>query len=85
MRPPGAGRVEDEDFVAGLFENLPRVIDAGRRVAELARDDDWLVRAGLGFDLDDAADRPGGASENLARDAVQPRDIHDARETSRCP
>ena len=76
----GAGRVKHEDLVSLGLQALPRALDAGRRVAEHACNDERLRRAlGDRGSLHHRADRPGGTAEDRSREAVEPRDIDDAR------
>ena len=59
--------------------------DASGRVAEHTGDDEGLFargyRGGLAGNrgVDHAADCGGGVGKNYARDAIDPRDIHDGR------
>jgi hypothetical protein len=73
-----AGGVENEDFVTGGFENFAGGLDAVGGIAEHAGDDERFVGAGFGRRFDHAADGAGGTSEDLARDAIEAGDVHDA-------
>ena len=71
--PAGAGRVEHEDLVSLGLQALPRALDAARRIAEHACDDERLRRAlGDRGRLHHRADRPCGAPEDRSREAVEP-------------
>ena len=77
-----AGRGEDEDFVAGGFEQALRFGHAGGRVAKHAGDDEGLFgrrrrrgRRGRPC-VDHAANRAGGVFKNSAGDAVDAGDVH---------
>ena len=88
-RPPaGAGGVEDEHFVARALPGSSCACShAGRRVAELAGDDDRLVSApasgGRPSTMPQIA--PAARREDLARDAVRAPPHRRCWASSRCP
>ena len=76
--PARARGGEDQDFVAGGFEDFLGFRDAGSRVAELAGDDERLSGADFGGDADHATDRTGSAGKDDAGEAVKAGDVGDA-------